>query len=105
MERPQPHDKRVHGRIREPAVAVVRGPKGDISVALHDISAGGALIECDEPPHPDRPIVIELPGLDKDVTAMVRAVHGNRVHLSFNDLPPDDLVALLKYIERRFQRY
>lgn len=106
LERPLPSDKRIHGRIREPAVAVIRGFHGrDESVALHDVSAGGALIECDTPPEVGAQIAIELPGLGKDVTAVVKAVVGSRAHLSFIELPPDDLVGLLKYIERRFQRY
>ena len=106
LERPLPSDKRIHGRIREPAVAVIRGFQGrDESVALHDVSAGGALIECDRPPEAGSQIAIELPGLGKDVKAIVKAVAGSRAHLSFVELPPDDLVDLLKYIERRFQRY
>jgi hypothetical protein len=106
LERPLPSDKRVHGRIREPAVAVIRGFRGrDESVALHDISAGGALIECDNPPETGSQIAIELPGLGKDVKAVIKAVVESRAHLSFVDLTPDDLVDLLKYIERRFQRY
>ncbi len=106
LEQPLPSDKRLHGRIREPSVAVIRGLTGrNESVALHDISAGGALLECDTPPAVGQQIAIELPGLDKDVAALVRAVVDHRVHVSFIDLAPDDLVALLKYIEPRFQRY
>ncbi|HEY1720020.1 MAG TPA: PilZ domain-containing protein [Magnetospirillaceae bacterium] len=106
LERPLPSDKRAHGRIREPAVAVIKRSQGpNDSAALHDISAGGALIECDNPPAPGTQIVIELPGLGRDVTAAVRGVNGTRAHLSFVELPPEQLVELLKYIERRFQRY
>ena len=106
LEEPAPHDKRIYGRIHEPSVAVIRGQQGgDESVAIYDISAGGALVEFDRPRAVGERIVIELPGLDKDVTAMVKGVHGDRSHLSFVDIPPDDLVALLKYIERHFERY
>lgn len=106
LERPLPADKRAFGRIREPAVLVIKRDKGpNESAALHDISAGGALIECDTPPAIGTHLVIELPGLGKDVTATAKAIVGDRVHLSFVDLTPDDLVELLKYIERRFQRY
>ncbi len=106
LEEPVPHDKRIHGRIHEPAVAVVRGEHGgDESVAVHDISAGGALVEFDKPRQVGDRLAIELPGLDKDVMVTVRAVRGNRTHVSFVDLPPDDLVALLKYLERHFERY
>ena len=106
LEEPTPDDKRVHGRIHEPSVAVIRNAQGaDESVAIYDISAGGALVEFDTPRAVGERIVIELPGLDKNVTAQVRAVHGDRSHLSFVDIPPDDLVSLLKYIERSFERY
>jgi hypothetical protein len=106
LERPLPSDKRAHGRIREPAVVVIRDVEGrQDSAALHDISAGGALLECDTPPKEATLIAIELPGLGKDVAALVRSVTDNRVHVAFIDLSPDDLVVLLKYIERRFQRY
>lgn len=106
LERPLPSDKRVHGRIREPGVVVFRDAAGQKqSAALHDVSAGGALIECDTPPTEAALITVELPGLGRDVTALVRGVSGQRVHLAFMDLSPDDLVILLKYIERRFQRY
>jgi hypothetical protein len=106
LEQPTPHDKRVHGRIHEPAVVVIREPnRPDESAALHDISAGGALIEFDNPRQAGQQIEIVLPGLDKPVTAMVKAVNGGRTHVSFTAVEPDDLVQLLKYIERRFERY
>lgn len=106
LEQPSPDDKRVHGRFHEPVVSVSRRPDGTVeSIALIDISAGGALIEFDTPRQVGQRINIELPGLDKDVPVVVKGVNGNQAHVAFVELAPDDLLVLLKYVERHFERY
>jgi hypothetical protein len=106
IERPLPDDKRKHTRVREPATATMTGPQGRKELAsLHDLSAGGALIECDGALAVGDRITLELPALGKPVAATVGAVEGGRAHVAFVDLEPDDLVALLKHIQRRYVRY
>ena len=106
VERPLPDDKRKHSRVREPATAMMTDARGAKSmVSLHDLSAGGALIECDAPPKVGEQVTLELPALGKGVAAKIGAIDGAKVHVAFIDMPPDDLVALLKYIQRRYVRY
>ncbi|MGE3334652.1 MAG: PilZ domain-containing protein [Rhodospirillaceae bacterium] len=106
MEVPSGADQRVAARIHERAVVEISCVDGArCEGALHDISAGGALVECDMPLAAGARCSIALAGSAEPIPATARARHEGVTHFSFDKLPPARHVALVKHIERYFGRY
>lgn len=106
LEEPGPQDKRTSARIHERAVIrVFMKNAQSIEAALYDISAGGALIECDQPPTDGSHCDLELPGIQEKVTARVCGTRNGLTHLAFDHIDTAPMLALLKYLGRHFERY
>ena len=103
--RTPPSDKRVFSRIREGiATQMVQPDNTAVEVAIHDLSVGGALLECEAPTSIGETVRLLVPGLDQPLGAHVVGCDGAMVHLSFDRLPPDFTLAFLKHLERHFVR-
>lgn len=106
IELPRPSDKRTSARIHERGlVCVERGHGQRLDAALHDISAGGALIETDDPIPEGENCTIQIPGIEHSVKAIVRSTRRGLTHLVFDGIQPSELIILVKHIERHFTRY
>jgi len=106
IELPKPSDKRASARIHERGlVCVERGHHQKFDAALHDISAGGALIETDNPIPEGEVCSLQIPGHEHSVKAIVRSTVRGLTHLAFDKMPPSELILLVKHIERHFTRY
>ena len=103
--RTPPSDKRVFSRIREGiATQMVQPDNTAVEVAIHDLSVGGALLECGAPTSMGETVRLLVPGLDQPLGAHVVGSDGAMIHLSFERLPPDVTLAFLKHLERHFTR-
>ncbi len=106
IELPRPSDKRSGARIHERGVVCVkRGDDRRLEAGLHDISAGGALIESDSPMSDGETCTLQIPGLEHSVKAIVRSTQRGLTHLAFDGIKSSEIVLLLKHIERHFARY
>jgi len=106
VELPGPKDARMSARIHERAVVCVTRSDGrTIDAALHDISAGGALIESDWVITDGDRCLLQIPGVDQAVSAIARAAPRGMTHLVFWGLDASQVITLVKHIERHFLRY
>ena len=106
VETPGPADKRTSARIHErAAVCVLRRDGRKTDAALHDISAGGALIESDAEIQEGENCSLQLHGLEQSVKAVARSTQHGMTHLVFNGLAAPQVIALVKHLERHFMRY
>lgn len=106
MELPIGTDKRSSARIQEHAAVCLTLKGGQkYEAVLHDISGGGALVECDDDIRVGEHCSLELPGLDGAVRGVVRFARAGLTHIAFEDLPVTEVIAILKHIERRYLRY
>jgi len=106
IEVPSSADKRSSARIHEHASVFVTSSAGQkIEAALHDISAGGALIETDTQIAAGEIYTLQIPGLDNPVSAITRSAREGMTHLAFEGVAAPQVIALVKHIERHFVRY
>ena len=106
IELPRSSDKRSSARIHERSVVCVECDAGKkFEAGLHDVSAGGALIECDNPIADGETCTLHIPGLEHSVKAIVQSTQRGLTHLAFDGIQMPEIVSLLKHIERHFMRY
>lgn len=106
LELPAAADKRAAARIHEQAaVCVTLARGGTVEAILHDLSGGGALLECDANLAAGDRCSVKLPGLEAGVSGVVRSHRAGLVHVAFEDLSVEEVIAILKHIERRYLRY
>jgi len=106
LELPGPMDKRTSARIHERAIVCLTREDGKVvDAALHDISAGGALIESDGAIADGEECLLRLPGVDQDVRAIARGGPNGMTHLVFSGLAASQVITLVKHLERHFLRY
>ncbi|MGE3476377.1 MAG: PilZ domain-containing protein [Rhodospirillaceae bacterium] len=106
IEVPDDDDKRTAARIHERASVQIACDDGQYcEAALHDISAGGALVECDPPLAGGTRCKVILAGSAEPIPAVARAARHGVTPLTFEKLPPAQHLALVKHIERYFARY
>lgn len=97
--------RRTNARVQEPAVALMEDESGGlIEIALHDVSVGGCLIEAEEPPQDGARVRLRLPGCDS-VAGTAKSTRDGVTHVAFEAMSTPALMDLLKYLERRYQRY
>lgn len=106
LELPLAADKRSGARIQEQAAVVMTLADGSTCEAvLHDLSAGGALLESDRGIPLGERCAVKLPGLEAPVRGIVRSSHSGLVHIAFEDISVTEVITILKHIERRYLRY
>lgn len=106
LELPVAADKRSGARIQEQAAVCLTLAKGEVREAiLHDLSGGGALLECDKEIPVGERCELNLPGLEGPVRGVVRSAQGPHIHIAFEDLSVSEVIEILKHIERRYLRY
>lgn len=97
--------RRASARIQEPAVALIERPGGrPLEAAVHNLSMGGCLIECDQSPGDNENINLRLPGFDA-IAGTIRTTCDGLTHVAFEPMLPAQVLELVKYIGRQFQRY
>lgn len=95
-------DLRVNVRVAESALVCLRRPDGRIVEAgLHDLSAGGALVEADIPIPPGERLAFPFLDLSAELTAIAQAPRAEMTPLVFVDLTPDDRLLLAKHVSAR----
>jgi hypothetical protein len=106
LELPGWHDSRAHSRTRESAVILIEvDGHPPIEAALHDISPGGALVECDVPLAEGLVCRMSLPELQEWAEARCCGSRAGLTHLAFEPETIKQLLPLIKHLDRKSGRY
>jgi hypothetical protein len=88
-------------RFHEDALLVAKMPGNRIvECAVHDISAGGALLEIDGSFDAGTAFHLKVPGLGRDISATILGHSGEGSRVQFEPLSHTEETALRKYLER-----
>lgn len=105
LEGARPGDNRAAPRIHERAMACLRfDGRGPVEAEIQDLSAGGALIACEEDLENGQRCYLELDGLAAPVAALIRAAGEGQYHLLFEKMDADRTLALTKHLDRFYFR-